>query len=332
MDLALRDLSAELARRDLRLGELALELGPCCDTFYRDVLGLAPSSMAARIALARRIQRLPSLRAAIEAGRIGFESATLLARVASPDTEAAWLDLAVISTTKIFREHIDAAELHARVEGRSLRGLWPPTVAEVEGVRELERQVLTTVFESREPAPSPMPVSGTGQGESEPTPGLGKVDLRLALPEDLAWFWSELEVLHADAGFPGESFVAFITRATLDTWRGHARLPAYGDIYLRDRFRCQNPVCRSRHVTPHHIVFRSRGGGDDPSNLTSLCDRCHLTLVHGGHLRVTGLAPDALRWELTSRKNQRRDGWTRRAAARLTPASAAPLSSSFRSG
>lgn len=24
--------------------------------------------------------------------------------------------------------------------------------------------------------------------------------------------------------------------------------------------------------------------------------RCHLTLVHGGHLAVTGLAPDALTW------------------------------------
>ena len=74
------------------------------------------------------------------------------------------------------------------------------------------------------------------------------------------------------------------------------RLPAYGDIYLRDRFRCQNPICRSRNCTPHHLVFRSHGGGDEPSNLVSLCDRCHLSLVHGGHLTVTGLAPHALHW------------------------------------
>ncbi len=49
-------------------------------------------------------------------------------------------------------------------------------------------------------------------------------------------------------------------------------------------------------MTPHHIRFRSRGGGDEPSNLVSLCDKCHLSLVHGGHLTVTGLAPHALDW------------------------------------
>ena len=69
------------------------------------------SSMAARVALARRVDRLPRLKEAIEAGAVGFESATLLARVATPSTEAAWLALADISTTKIFREHVDAAEL-----------------------------------------------------------------------------------------------------------------------------------------------------------------------------------------------------------------------------
>ena len=49
-------------------------------------------------------------------------------------------------------------------------------------------------------------------------------------------------------------------------------------------------------MTPHHIVFRSRGGDDDPTNLVALCDRRHLTLVHGGHLAVTGLAQQALAW------------------------------------
>jgi hypothetical protein len=64
--------------------------------------------MAARVALARRVDRLPRLKAAIEAGSVGFETATLLARVATPSTEAAWLRLADISTTKIFRERADA--------------------------------------------------------------------------------------------------------------------------------------------------------------------------------------------------------------------------------
>ncbi len=94
LDLELRDLSADLMRRDLRLGVLALQAERCglpsthryrtADDYFREALGLAPSSMAARIALARRVDALPRLKATIEAGSIGFETATLLARVAGP--------------------------------------------------------------------------------------------------------------------------------------------------------------------------------------------------------------------------------------------------------
>jgi hypothetical protein len=49
----------------------------------------------------------------------------------------------------------------------------------------------------------------------------------------------------------------------------------------------------------HHIEFRSRGGSDDLGNLTSLCPMHHLLGVHGGHLRVTGIAPDRLVWEVS---------------------------------
>ncbi len=105
-------------------------------------------------------------------------------------------------------------------------------------------------------------------------PDLGTVPVRLSLHEDLADFWTQLEYLHADAGSPSGSFVAFLVAATLESWRGRHRAWAYGDIYLRDRYRCQSPARRSRHATPHHIVSRSRGGDDDPSNLLAVSDRC----------------------------------------------------------
>ncbi len=315
LDLELRALSAELMRKDLRLGELALEADyrrvasthghRTTDDYWRESLGVAPSSMAARVALARRACRLPRLKLAIEAGDVGFETATMLARVATPSTEGAWLALADISTAKIFREHVDAAELHARANGLPLDALVPPTPEQIDEAHDLERKVLSMVFADpgesndvahatdavRDPEPGPMSVSGLSEEAK-----LGTVPLRLTLPDDLAAFWCDLEILHADAGFPMGTFVGFLVGSTLDTWRGTTRLPAYGDIYLRDRFRCQNPICRSRNCTPHHIVFRSHGGGDEPSNLVSLCDRCHLSLVHGGHLTVTGLAPHAIHW------------------------------------
>jgi hypothetical protein len=47
----------------------------------------------------------------------------------------------------------------------------------------------------------------------------------------------------------------------------------------------------------HHVVFRSRGGGDEEENLASLCAH-HLHGVHAGYVRVRGAAPGGLTWEL----------------------------------
>jgi 5-methylcytosine-specific restriction endonuclease McrA len=63
-------------------------------------------------------------------------------------------------------------------------------------------------------------------------------------------------------------------------------------ILERDGWRCSNPMCRARsrlHV--HHIVFRSHGGSNDPSNLITLCLACHV-LVHSGRLTIVGRAPN----------------------------------------
>ena len=54
------------------------------------------------------------------------------------------------------------------------------------------------------------------------------------------------------------------------------------------------PTCPNSH----HIDFRSHGGGDEEANRTSLSLAHHLHGVHQGHVRVRGIAPDALHWEL----------------------------------
>ena len=124
------------------------------------------------------------------------------------------------------------------------------------------------------------------------------VTLRFTVGESVGQFWRALERLHGQLAsqVSAESFVAFLVRATLTSWRdSQPTNVAYADVYLRDRWRCASPVCTSRNVTPHHIVFRSHGGGESRSNLVSLCERCHLELVHGNALRVTGDA-ERLTW------------------------------------
>ncbi len=58
-----------------------------------------------------------------------------------------------------------------------------------------------------------------------------------------------------------------------------------------------SPVCNRRDVTPHHLVFRSAGGGDEPANMGSFCTWCHLCGVHGGLIRARGTA-ELIHWEL----------------------------------
>jgi hypothetical protein len=69
-------------------------------------------------------------------------------------------------------------------------------------------------------------------------------------------------------------------------------------IAARDGWRCTAPGCTAREIEVHHIVYRSQGGNDDPSNLTSLCPFHHRMGEHGGLLMVTGTAPLNLRWQM----------------------------------
>ncbi|WP_242346405.1 HNH endonuclease [Anaeromyxobacter terrae] len=66
----------------------------------------------------------------------------------------------------------------------------------------------------------------------------------------------------------------------------------------RDCGLCQVPGCSRAAVHAHHVVYRSRGGGDEPENLASLCAAHHLRGVHGGLVDVRGVAPDRLTWRL----------------------------------
>jgi hypothetical protein len=67
---------------------------------------------------------------------------------------------------------------------------------------------------------------------------------------------------------------------------------------LRDRHRCQVPACSRAATHAHHVRFRSHGGGDAAANLVGLCAANHLAGVHRGWLRVRGVAPDRLAWEV----------------------------------
>ncbi len=305
IDAQLASLSQTLARRDLDIGVLGrecalsglhLEAGfPNFDDYCREVLQYPPTSMAARVALAERLRRLPPIETALLEGRIGFEAASLLARVSQAADAEEWVERASRLTLKRLREEVETARLFGRVSNEPAR---PPSRTQLREAQDFERTVYATLIGRTVSTLTPDEGQKSGGSQVEKTP------LRLNLPVDLATFWRELESEHRE--HLGGDFVPFLIQTVLGTWRdafSHLSKIEYSDVYERDRWRCQNPRCSSRHVTPHHIIFRSAGGGEERSNLLSLCAICHLELVHGktargSTLHVSGQAPDDLEWSM----------------------------------
>ena len=111
---------------------------------------------------------------------------------------------------------------------------------------------------------------------------------------------------------PSEGEAAAVIFAyVLHAWEGHRfEDPALARrcerVFARDGWRCTVPGCSSmRNLQDHHIVYRSRGGGDELSNRLTLCAFHHLRGEHGGAIRVRGLAPHHLRFELGLRAGRR---------------------------
>ena len=53
-------------------------------------------------------------------------------------------------------------------------------------------------------------------------------------------------------------------------------------VLWRDGYKCQRPRCKSKFLLQaHHIVFRSQGGSNSPSNGITLCQKCHEELHEG---------------------------------------------------
>jgi hypothetical protein len=118
---------------------------------------------------------------------------------------------------------------------------------------------------------------------------LGRVTLRFRVPERLLVQWRALERAHAESGAPG-TYVEFLCVTFFATWVHQTdQWPVkWRRIYQRDLCGCASPICWSRDKTLHHLVFRSKGGGDEDENVTGgPCPFCHLMGVHAlGSIRI----------------------------------------------
>jgi hypothetical protein len=312
-------------------------LGYASETQYaRERLGLSRSSVLARRLLAQRLENLPLVAAALGAGRLGVEAALQVVRVATVKTEAAWVARAQVRTMKHLREEVVAALAAVRwsgqldcpppvdaelvafqaleqavVSGRlspaqarcgEQGGSARPRAAALQDPESEERRAWLVMLASLAAwLESALQMSAAGasasSGRSQAAKA-GRVALRLRMSRATSEWWVGLEA-RARRWLPrGMSWLRFVCLSLWHAWQHLLGAEvAYGHIYIRDRYRCMSPVCNRRDVTPHHLVFRSAGGGDEDTNVGSICTWCHLHGVHGGRIRATGTA-GLVHWEL----------------------------------
>ncbi|MFW6066909.1 MAG: hypothetical protein ACOC97_01115 [Myxococcota bacterium] len=283
------ELARQLARRDLRVAEVTLDLKwlggyGCPEAEYAErVLGMSHSALKAKHTLLRRLSRFPELQHALEDGVIGTEAAALVARVATQASVAAWLERATRRTVKHLKEEVRFVEMVANLTGDAPAG--PPTEAQMARMHEVERGVLIgvlTPLEDNSQTSAPVQAPMEDDPTAVPPRKMGRVRRTFSMRRDLAREYLRLERGWEEAGRPLGDFVRFLSWSFWRAW-GHVFEDdpiEYEHIYRRERHQCASPACERRDLTPHHLRFRRHGGGNEDENVGGLCTWCHLQGIH----------------------------------------------------
>jgi hypothetical protein len=136
----------------------------------------------------------------------------------------------------------------------------------------------------------------TAEALTEPSPDLA-VTLHFVGPASvIALARDVLAGCSAPYEVPWRAFERMLLHAK-QTWGSVARHP--NPIHERDGWRCRVPACSSRrNLQEHHVIFRSRGGGNERANRVSICAWHHLRGIHTGVVLAAGDANRRIRWEL----------------------------------
>ncbi len=245
--------------------------------YAKERLGLGIRTAEGLVAVERVTWRAPQLAAAYERGAISPLRALIIAPVLSATHEAAWVARATEVTVRRLGDEVTWALNH-----QDVRPLCEPVAPPAAGAL-----VMPTDAQMR-------------ARFADETP---EVVLSLPAPASVAALF--------------ETAMAAFTPAGAPRWRGFEKLlehvgaewqaqPRHRDpVFERDGWRCAVPACSARRALhDHHIIFRSRAGGNGRENRVTVCATHHHHGLHGGgSVRAWGEAPDGIHWELGVRRD-----------------------------
>jgi 5-methylcytosine-specific restriction endonuclease McrA len=304
---------AEVQRRSLyrQLGHASLQL------YATQSLGFSDNRYWQFKRLADDLDRLPALKEAVAAGDLGWTKAQQVARVATPATQAAWVDRAKVVGRRELGREVSAARAARRAPRE---------------VRLPQLDLLASAAPAAAAAPASITLRADALQLARFEALLEKARKLRALPataDRLDIVLAGLEALvgraSEDRKSPHAAPVQVVVQrcpdcaaASVVTGRGERRLaPAQvaalacdakvraagkpnratvppsvrAAVLARDRYRCTVPGCGSTlFLEVHHLTPRQRGGSNRAENLVTLCSRCH-QFAHEQAAHAAGLAP-----------------------------------------
>ena len=274
--------------------------------YLEHVLGYSPRQATERMRVATALEDLPELADALANSELHFSAVRELTRVATRETEQAWIDatrgqnLRQIEQAVAGRKRGDRPSDPADPElvAQTIRfDIRPATLAllrqaqqalEAERGQRLDDDALIAAL-----------CNAVLAGNSDDESGRAKHQILISRCDACGAGWQE------GAGTKQPLDDADLARAECDAQRVAGEGRATQDVpprvvrfvKRRDAGRCCVPGCRSaRYLEIHHVVPRALGGSHAADNLTLLCDGHHRAL-HEGKLSITGSAPKLeVRW------------------------------------
>src|SRR6185369_13014034 len=285
------------------------------EAYALEVLGLSPKEVHASLDLVTRLTSLPKFMSAWRRGDVNAVVLRLIARVAVPRTQDAWLrfaDTAALSRIEeevVYQEALFACASRDEYLTRTGGGIPQFGSPRSRLLMRIEKMLAPRDESGRKRKPcAAVPTSEPDDAllvALQREDSLGHLRARSfdfdAPPDVAAMVATMIEVKRRKLGetaTEGACVVEALRQMIRDLVPPRRllrrQLGRNLKVLERDGWRCSNPMCRARsrlHV--HHIVFRSHGGSDEPWNLITLCVGCH-ALVHSGRLKIVGRAPDQL--------------------------------------
>ncbi len=298
--------------------KLYVQLGfSSINQYARQELGFGNSKIGDYIKLTRKLEKLPNLKDALSKGDLGYTKGRLLVDVADESTEKEWLKFGLENPRCMVEEEVKRSKQEEKDAAARQPSFLPEvkrkTPAAVVPVR-VNLEMTPTQFARYEKAWEQ--IRKQGNASSEKVEALLEImesflendsqnvsprekDLSNSRPPAQIHIHhcpecesSTVPTSHGELEIGKVEFERYQCdcRTVTPEGRNTTSIPPAIRIKVlaKARHKCETPGCNhTRFLEIHHLVPRSKGGTNDPTNLSVLCSACHRRIhAHGPALMV----------------------------------------------